>query len=106
MKQEELKAKMEEITFRAATYGWAKAGKEVPYFIYRLYRWVESENMRAALTEFCACFVEGAVLESMSILTQDLESIRKQAERIERKSQEVAEKVSTISKEAEGDGKE
>lgn len=103
MKQEELNAKMADITIKAATYGWEKAAKEIPFFIQRLYVWAEAENMEAALTEFCACFVEGAVLESMNLLSSDLLSIQKQAERIERKSRNIAMKVTKKSEEAKGD---
>ena len=85
MKQQELNTKMVALTKSITQSGFEKAQKEVPYFTEMLFVWAGQNKYEEALTEFLACFVEGAMTKSMEMLSRDLLSVSNAAKRAARK---------------------
>ena len=81
MTQQELNQKMVALTQSVAKAGFEKAQQKVPYFTEMLFVWAGHNKYEEALTEFLACFVEGAMTESMDMLSCDLLSIQNKAKR-------------------------
>lgn len=94
MTQHELNTKMVALTKSITQAGFEKAQKEVPYFTEMLFVWAGQNKYEEALTEFLTCFVEGALMKSMEMLSRDLLSASNAAKRAARKKMraECAEK--------------
>lgn len=97
---------MMELSLAVAKAGFEKAQNEVPYFTEMLFTWAHDNKYEEALKEFLACFVEGAMTESMSTLSRDLLAIKNKVKRDEVKKKRVeikAKKASEAGKEDGGD---
>lgn len=93
MTQQEFNAKMIALTESVAKAGFEKAQKEVPYFTEMLFVWAGQNKYKEALTEFLACFVEGAMTKSMEMLSSELLAIKNKVKRDEAKKRRAERKA-------------